>query len=137
MASAARASRKTFESVKGSKMIGISIMLFYPVSVLGSCYWSLHGSGDKHSNKKFTFHAPSSHKKIDSNALPEPMQQQRDKIVKETLNIYKCNPSYECERIIALDATFEDPCMFCDNNATIACLIWGLPKICNNADVKY
>lgn len=123
-----------YKRVSTRKFLLYTIGLAYPCTLLASYWYSVKGSP---SYKPFSFHSP--HSKLDSseyNALPNPIQANRENIIKEALNFYKMQPTKYTERIYDADVTFEDPLVFFKGSKTMACVIHGLPLICTKADVQ-
>ena len=134
----ASAARGAFEKVSGMRMTAFTIALVYPAAMVASCYWSLHGPSQD--APTYTYKAPKKHIKLDQSeyqALPTLIQQHRENIIKQVLNFYKATPDNDTEYIYDREAEFEDPVTYGKGYATMASMIYGIPKICTRAEVMF
>ena len=134
----ALAAKAKIETYSAGRMLKLALKIAYPTAMITTCWWSLHGTGDN--IKRFTFKPPQNHEKLNSSqyaALPAPMQQHREKIVKEQINLYNTTPSIDTQRVYDTDAIFEDPISILNGKTSIACIIYGLPKVVRKAEVCF
>ncbi|CAJ0828476.1 174_t:CDS:2 [Entrophospora sp. SA101] len=62
-----------------------------------------------------------------------PLNQEREKIVSDILDLYSCKPSEEKFNHYSNDVIFEDPLMYCTGIKNIKAQFYGMPKLFTNS----